>query len=158
MDSLVAGLFVLGLLMLTVEVFVPGAVIGVLGALSLLAGVAVAFAEHGVTGGLLALLVAIAAGLAVFYVEVKLLPRTALGRRMFLRKSIDGASQPPIAETAAAVVGRDALARTALAPSGVVEIDGRRYEARCESGFVAEGATVRVRRVESFHLVVIASD
>lgn len=158
MDSLVAALFVVGLILLGLEVFVPGAVMGILGGLSLLAGVIVAFAQHGETGGLIALAVAVAAVLALIYLELRVLPRTPWGRRMFLRKSIDGASQPPVASAADDVVGREARALTVLAPSGVVEVGGKRYEARCESGFASEGARLRVTRVESFHLVVIASD
>ena len=76
---------------------------------------------------------------------------------MFLSKSIDGASQPPIAERDAGVVGREAVAVTALGPTGLVEVAGRRYEARCDSGFADAGARLKVVRVETFQLVVIAS-
>ena len=77
---------------------------------------------------------------------------------MFLDKAIDGTSQPPVAAKADAVIGREAVAVTALSPTGIVTVDGRRYEARCDSGFAAEGARLRVTRVETFHLVVIALD
>ena len=158
MDPVVLTLFVIGLLLLTVEVFVPGAILGIAGGLSLLAGVVFAFAEHGPTGGLLALTGAIAAVLAMVYIELRVLPHTGLGKRMFLRGAIDATSQPPVASAADAVVGREAKALTVLAPTGIVEVAGRRYEARCDSGFADAGASLRVTRVESFHLVVIASD
>ncbi len=77
---------------------------------------------------------------------------------MLLQKSIHGPSQPPVAERPSEVVGREALALTALAPTGLVQIDGRRYEARCDSGFADAGARLKVARVETFQLVVIASD
>jgi membrane-bound serine protease (ClpP class) len=76
---------------------------------------------------------------------------------MFLEKAIDGASQPPVAGRDADVVGREAVAVTALGPTGIVQVDGRRYEARCDSGFAEAGARLRVARVETFQLVVIAS-
>ena len=158
MDTTVITLFAVGLVLLGFEVVVPGAILGIAGGLSLLAGVIVAFLSHGQTGGALALLAAVAAVATLLYVEFRVLPRTRIGRRMFLEKAIDATSQPPVASAADSVVGREALALTALAPTGVVRVGGKRYEARCDSGFAAEGARLRVTRVESFQLVVIASD
>lgn len=157
MSPMVIALFVVGLIFLSLEVIVPGAVMGIAGGLFLIAGVALAWMELGAEGGLLALSVAVVAVIALLYFEFRILPRTRIGRRMFLDKAIDGASQPPVAERAEDVVGREAVALTALGPTGLVQVNGRRYEARCDSGFAAEGARLRVVRVETFQLVVIAS-
>lgn len=157
MSATIVILFIIGLVLLGLEVIVPGAIIGIAGGLFLLGGVIVAYFDHGVQGGLLALGVALAAVAGLLYFEFRVLPRTRIGRRMFLEKAIDGASQPPVADRAADVVGREAVALTALAPTGLVQVGGRRYEARCDSGFAAEGARLRVVRVETFQLVVIAS-
>jgi membrane-bound ClpP family serine protease len=155
MDTPVLTLFTVGLVLLGFEVIMPGAVMGVIGGLFLLGGVIVAFAQHGPQGGFLALGTGIVAVAAMLYVEFRILPRTRIGRRMFLQAEIDGTSQPAVAG-AAAVVGKAAVAMTALAPTGLVQVEGRRYEARCESGFADEGTRLRVVRVESFQLVVMA--
>lgn len=157
MSTTVLALLAAGLLMLGLEVIVPGAVLGIAAVIVMLAAVGIAFVEHGAQGGLFALAVSLFGVLALLYVEFRLLPRTRLGRRMFLEKAIDGASQPPVAARAADVVGREAVAVTALGPTGLVEVDGRRYEARCDSGFADAGARLKVVRVETFQLVVIAS-
>jgi membrane-bound serine protease (ClpP class) len=157
MSTTIVTLFLVGLILLGFEVIVPGAILGIAAGLFLLAGVIVAYVEHGPQGGLIALAVAVSAVGALLYFEFRILPRTRIGRRMFLDKAIDGASQPPIASAADAVVGREALALTVLSPTGLVEVDGRRYEARCDSGFAEEGARLRVVRIETFQLVVIAS-
>lgn len=157
MSTTVITLLVVGLLLLGFEVIVPGAVLGIAAIIALLSGVVVAWMEHGSAGGLFALAVALFGGFALLYIEFRVLPRTRIGRRMFLEKAIDGASQPPIAACEADVVGREAVAITALGPTGIVQVDGRRYEARCDSGFAEAGARLRVVRVETFQLVVIAS-
>lgn len=157
MNTTVVTLLVVGLLLLGFEVIVPGAVLGVAAAVAFLAAVVIAWVEHGSAGGLAALGVALFGAALLLYVEFRILPRTRIGRRMFLEKAIDGASQPPVAERAADVVGREAVAVTALGPTGIVRVDGRRYEARCDSGFAEAGARLRVVRVETFQLVVIAS-
>ena len=158
MSTTVTLLFTVGLVLLAFEVIVPGAILGVIAGGLMLGGVVLAFVEHGSSGGLLALAVAVGAVATVLYFELRILPRTRVGKRMFLEKAIDGVSQPPVAEKSADVIGRDAVAITALGPTGVVEVEGRRYEARCESGFAAEGSRLRVMRIETFQLVVIASD
>ncbi len=155
MNDAIPLLFTVGLVLLGFEVIVPGAVLGLIGGLCLLGGVVVAFVHHGSAGGLLALLTAIGAVGLMLYLEFRVLPRTRLGRRMFLRSEIDGASQPPVAS--ANVIGADAVALTPLSPSGWIELDGRRYEARCDSGYADAGDRVRITRVETFHLVVIAT-
>jgi membrane-bound serine protease (ClpP class) len=157
MSTVVVVLFVVGLMLLGVEVIVPGAILGLAGVLLLLAGVIVAFVEHGSSGGMLAAAIAVVSVLLLMFLEFVVLPRTRFGKRMFLDRAIDAKSQAPVVERASDVIGRSALACTALAPSGVVEIDGRRYEARCESGFAAEGEHLRVVRVETFQLVVTQS-
>jgi len=157
MSPTVITLLAVGIVLLGFEVIVPGAILGIAAALVMLAGVVVAFVEHGSAGGLLALAVALFGILAMLYFEFRILPRTPVGRRMFLEKAIDGASQPPVAERPEDVVGREAVAVTALGPTGLVQVGGRRYEARCDSGFADAGARLKVVRIETFQLVVIAS-
>lgn len=157
MSTTVVALFAVGLVLLAFEVIMPGAVLGIIGGVALLIGVVVAWTEHGAEGGLLALTGALGSVVVLLLFEFVVLPRTRFGRRFFLHKAIDATSQPPVAEDPDTVVGREAVAVTALAPTGVVRVDGRRYEARCESGFAEPGERLRVVRVETFHLVVIAS-
>ena len=70
-----------------------------------------------------------------------------------MTETVSGRSQPEVADRAA-VLGREALAVTLLAPSGYVELEGRRYEAFCQSGQAAVGARLRVVELDAFRLVV----
>lgn len=151
--SAIAILFAAGAMLLAAEVFVPGAVLGIFAAIALLAGVVLAFVDHGAFGGWLALGAALAlAGLTLWF-EFFLLPKTRLGKKLFLNAQIAGASQPPVAARDA-VVGRDGVADTTLAPSGYVIVDGRRYEAFSRSGLVAKGEPLRVVGLDNFRLIV----
>lgn len=146
-------LFAAGVVLLGFEVFVPGAVLGVLGALAMLAGCAVAFSAYGASGGMIATVVAFALLGAMLYVEFVWLPKTRVGGKLFLRRAVEARSQPPVAD-AASVVGRTGVAATALAPSGYVQVDGRRYEAFSQSGFIARDAPVQVVGIDNFRLIV----
>jgi membrane-bound ClpP family serine protease len=149
----VALLFALGIVLLVFEVVVPGGILGLMGALAMLAGCAVAFHRFGAAEGGLAVGAALATLGAALYAEFVLLPKTRFGKKLFLHQAVDAKSQPPPAD-AAVVVGRFVETATTLAPSGYILLDGRRYEARSQSGLIAKGATVRVVGMDNFHLIV----
>lgn len=146
-------LFIIGSLLLAAEVFVPGAVAGILGGLALLAGSVLSFRTLGATGGFLASGAALGLLGLTLYAELVWLPKTAWGKKLVVQAKIDGQSQPPPAELAA-VIDKPAEALTTLAPSGYVLVEGRRYEAFCRSGLVPKGATLRVVGLDNFRLIV----
>ena len=146
-------LFAIGILLLLVEVIVPGGILGAIGGLMMFAGCVVAFILFGTTGGLIAVTVALAAAAIAFYFEFRVLPRTAIGRRAFLQSQIDGVSAAYGDETRD-LIGKSAVALTMLSPSGYVDIGGKRYEAFCQSGQVAAGAALKVTGADNFRLIV----
>lgn len=146
-------LFAAGVVLLAFEVFVPGAVLGILGALAMLGGCALAFHAYGASGGMIATLVAFALLGAMLYIEFVWLPKTRVGGKLFLRRSVSATSQPPVAE-ANSVVGREGIAVTTLAPSGYVLVEGRRYEAFSQSGLIPRDAPVAVVGIDNFRLIV----
>ncbi len=152
--TLIAVLFVVGVILLGFEVFVPGGVLGVLAGLSLLAGSAVAFIDYGVSGGLLAFGIAAAMVGSVLYFEFRILPRTAWGQRLFLKAEIDGTSAP---DRERDYTGSEGVAVTDMGPSGYIEIDGKRLEAFSRSGFLEAGAPVKVVGTDNFRLIVTSN-
>ncbi|AOS45053.1 hypothetical protein Verru16b_02122 [Lacunisphaera limnophila] len=145
--------FALGLVLLFFEVVVPGAILGIIGGIFMLIGCGLAFTAYGVGGGALAVLVAVLLLGLTFYLEFYVLPRTRIGRKMFLDSTVRGASHQPPAQ-AADVVGQLGEALTPLAPSGFVLIGGKRYEAASQSGLLPKGAPVKVVGVDTFRLTV----
>lgn len=149
-------LFAVGTVLLFFEVLVPGGVLGVLAAILLIAGCVVAFAEFGSTGGLSAVVVAVVLVGATLYIELAILPKTSVGRRMFLRSSVSGKTHQAPARREE-IVGKTGVAATTLAPSGFVVVDKRRYEAFSQSGLLPQGAAVTVMDVDNFRLIVAKS-
>ena len=149
-------LFLLGVVLLAGEVFVPGAVLGILGALCMFAGCVISFLQLGTGYGMLATVVALALLGLTLYVELVWLPKTRFGRKLIVESKIDATSQAPLADKES-VVGKTAEALTALVPSGHVLLDGRRYEAFSQSGHVAKGTVLRVTGLDNFRLIVTKS-
>ena len=146
-------LFLIGVLLLAGEVFVPGAILGIIGAISMFAGCVVSFGQFGTMGGLLATALAVTLLGAMLYLELVWLPKSRLGKGMVVQSTVAATSQPPLAEMSA-VIGKTAEAVTPLVPSGYVTVEGRRYEGFCQAGHVAKGTTLRVTGLDNFRLIL----
>ncbi len=151
--TLVIVLFLLGVVLLALEIVVPGAVLGSVGAVLMLAGVVAAFVNLGSSGGMVATIVALVLLGVTFYLEMVWLPKSRVAKHLSMDATIDSVSQPPLAKETD-VVGRDAVALSPLAPTGFVQVDGRRYEASCRSGYAAVGETLKVVGLDAFRLIV----
>ncbi len=146
-------LFLIGMLFLAAEVLVPGAILGTAGGVLLFAGCVVAFVKYDTGGGLLAVGAAILLAFVTFFIEFRVLPRTAIGKRAFLNREIT-ATSPPVAAGAEELAGKSAEALTMLSPTGYVLIDGRRYEAFCQSGQAPAGSRLKVTGADNFRIIV----
>ncbi|RME69266.1 MAG: serine protease [Verrucomicrobia bacterium] len=145
-------LFLIGTIMISLEIFLPGGLLGVLGGILMIIGTVMAFQDHGTAGGLIAVGAGVAIIAVALIVEFVWLPRTRFGRRFFLAASVSGSATKPAAE--ADVVGRECQAATVLAPSGLVVLDGKQYEAFCRDGYAERGARLIVRGKDNFRLIV----
>lgn len=146
-------LFVLGIVLLALDLFMPGIILSAFGTLAMLAGTAVAFSQFGAGGGLVAFATGAVLLTVALYVEYGILPKTRFGKRFFLHAEVHGTSQAPAKDTAL-LTGREAIAITPLMPSGQVEVDGRRYEAQSLDGHVPRGARLKVTGSQNFSLTV----
>jgi membrane-bound serine protease (ClpP class) len=151
--TLIILLFAIGLVLLAVEVIVPGGILGVAGGIALLAATIVTFTQYGATSGVIALAASVLlAGLTVV-LELYLIRHTKLGKKAFLNAEIT-ASSSDLAQQTKELIGKSAESATMLSPSGYVTIDGRSYEAFCPSGQIPAGTTLRVIGADNFRLIV----
>ena len=146
-------LFAGGIALLALEVIVPGAILGIVGGLLILIGVIVAFSTYGFDGGLIASAAALVLTGIALYLEFVLLPKTRLARALSMSDTVSGTSQPALADRKK-VVGRQAIAVTALTPTGYIELDGQRYEAFARHGHTQPGERLDIVDIDNFRLIV----
>jgi membrane-bound ClpP family serine protease len=146
-------LFLAGILLLAIDVIVPGMIMGIIGGLSILAGVVTAFNLYGSGGGMIALLCGgLLLGLTLYF-EFVVLPKTKLAKAFSMQATVKGTSQPAVADLST-VLNQQGETVTPLSPSGYINVQGRRYEAFSQSGYLAKGVTVRVTGLDNFRLIV----
>lgn len=151
--TLIILLFTIGLILLAAEVLVPGGILGIAGGVALFAGCVVSFIRLGASGGLIAVVIAMLAAFVVFYIQFKILPKTRIGKRFFLKREIT-ATSTALQDSARDLIGKAALSATVLSPSGYVTIDGKRYEAVSQSGQISPGTELEVIDANHFQLTV----
>jgi len=173
LSNFVAGLsghepvliFALGLILVAVELFfLPGTVVFALSGILLMLGsllwsMADIWPNEPLTISgdvFLSPLINLGTGLALAIVGglalLRFLPKGLFWDRVVLATVATGTSAPEIEEES--LIGREGVAATALFPSGQIEIDGRRYEARVAVGTVDSGQRVVVRARREFELLV----
>lgn len=151
--TLIVLLFALGIMLLAVEVIVPGGILGSIGGLLMFGGCVAAFMRYGTGGGMIAVTAAVGLAVLAFYIEFRVLPNTSVGRKAFLSAEIKAVSSA-FGEEARDLIGKSASALTMLSPSGYIMVDGKRYEAFCQSGQVPAGAALEVTGADNFRLIV----
>lgn len=104
---------------------------------------------------LLNLTLGICGAIALFVLLLRFMPKGGLWGRMVLESAIGGESTiSSEARNEPSLIGAIGHAVTALFPSGEIEINGKRYDARLELGTVPPGTQVKVVSVGEFELKV----
>lgn len=141
---LIAVLYVVGLALITAEAFLPGLVMGLIGAACLGTSIVFGFREHWALGtGQIALAV-IVGPLALI---------TGL-KRMTLKSSLEAGAT--FAADYAAWSGKEGEAATDLRPAGTVVVEGKRLDVVTAGELIARGSKVKVVKVEGNRVVVKA--
>jgi membrane-bound serine protease (ClpP class) len=133
-------LLVLGLALMTIEIFIPGLIVGVLGAGLAVAAIVIAFRIDPLLGWL---------EVASLLVIVPALLILAL-RRLALKAEIREEPSPP----RPSLLGHRGRVVTDLKPSGYVFIDGIKVLASAVTGYIEKGRPVKVIQVYGERVLV----
>lgn len=141
-----------GLALIVVEMFVPGGIFGATGGGIILFAVASLIIKHSLVAGVALLLVDGVVFMLLFNLIVKFLPRTKMGKKVMLSKNVDSTTVNP--DDLKSLIGRTTTVMTVLKPTGTIEIDNHRYNARTHEGIINKGQTVEIIDIEANNLIV----
>ena len=147
----IISLLVLGVILLLIEIIVPGGIIGVIGILLIFSGVVLATMKSAWLG-LILLSGVIFWGFFAFLAWVKFFPKTSVGREMFLDK--DAKDWQGYENSNKKLIGLKGISHTDLRPSGLAIICGKRVDVITEGELIDKGEAVNVIRVEGNRIVV----
>ncbi|NRR20753.1 nodulation protein NfeD [Brevibacillus sp. MS2.2] len=146
------GLFVFGILLMLLEIFLPGGIVGAIGFVSIVTGLVMAAydTQQGLASlGVAALITAIVAFMLVKRYGVKgLFNKFVLGDT---QRNEEGYVAP---RDQRELEGKSGIALTPLRPAGVVKVEGKRVDAVSVGGFIEAGTAITVVQVEGTRIVV----
>jgi membrane-bound serine protease (ClpP class) len=145
-------LVVVGMVLIAVDFYLPGFVLGTVGGLFMVASVGLCWREYGFAWGIFALVVEISLAFAAGYASVRYVPQTATGRRMILATTQKDMRSQQAVEPG--LVGRTGVAQSYLRPTGVALIEGQRREVMAESGLIESGSPITVVAVQNNRIIV----
>ncbi|MCJ7841838.1 nodulation protein NfeD [Lederbergia sp. NSJ-179] len=146
-------LFVLGLILIVAEFFLPGGIAGLLGAVAIIGSIIMA----GQNTAYMAISVIIALFLAVVAIIIMI---KVFGKRMkFFKKLILTDSTNTESGYVSNVnrldlIGREGIALTDLRPSGTVVVDDERLDVVAESSYIEAKTKVKIIKAEGSRIVV----
>lgn len=149
--STIITLSLLGLILVLAEMFLPGMILGLIGATLLVGAIVVGYVEYGPLEGSMIFAVIGIISILMFLAWMKYFQKTSMGRNLTLGTHLPSGDDLP---SVASLVGRSGVTTTDLRPSGRALIDDRRYDVLADTGFISSGVSVSVVLVEGTRIVV----
>ncbi len=149
-----AILLIAGLVLVGAEMFLPGfGVPGIAGLVCLVLGVV--FGARSLLTALLLILCIIVILCLMLIIAMRSAARGRISRSPLVLNSSTNAEEGfSSTEDESSLVGALGMAATALRPSGIADIDGKRYDVVTEGDFVKAGERVTVAATEGRRIVV----
>lgn len=146
----------LGLFIVLMELFVPSAgILTLLASACFFASVVAGFFSS-VTAGLSMLLLLLILLPLLLMAMIKIWPKTPIGRRILIEPSgTPDAVVPDWEPGIQDLVGQLGIAQTKMLPSGIVIINGKKFDALSDGLPIDEGQPIRVVAVKNNRIVVV---
>lgn len=140
------GLLVIGMILFMIEAMIPSfGVIGIMGAVSMVASFILAFQVNPVMGYIF-LVLGPAGGVFLFFMGLKLLPKTKMGKNFILTGPASERDQT--VETGYhRFEGKEGVAMSDLRPSGIAVIESERITVQTEGEIIEKDSRVKVIKV-----------
>ena len=144
-----------GIFLMTVEVFVPGGVLGLIGGILAAIGIYLSFKIYGLALGMAVLLASLVI-LGVFIsFALKMIPHTRIGQWLILGEEVSkqkGFHSDSNMDNNLA--GKEGVTESLLRPAGIAQIDGQRIDVMTEGEYVEPNTRIRVIRVDGNRVLV----
>lgn len=153
-------LLAIGLFVVVLELFLPsGGILGIFAGALIVSSIVIGFMD-GIQSGALILLITVIALPALLGAMVKIWPHTPLGKLILLKdlKPEDVLPNRRRRERSASLEGQLGVAKTKMLPSGIIVINGEKYDAISEGFAIEIGDPIKVTSVRENRIYVQPHD
>jgi len=151
--GLITGLFALGIILIILEIFVPGGILGLFGITALITGIMLTVDTVAQGVFFISLLLITLAGL--FLLSLRMPQTRYMWDRVTLKTcqtQKEGYVTPK--QSFAILLDKQGIALSQLRPAGTAEFSGERFDVVTEGAFVTCGSRIKVIAVEGRRVIV----
>jgi membrane-bound serine protease (ClpP class) len=142
-----------GLLLLGIEVYMPGAILGIFGGVCLIAAIVIGFIQFEAPWNIISAIAILFLSIGIIIAFMKFLPNSKIFNKLALTNDM---SESKGTDDFTDLTGQEGVAVTPMRPSGIITIDGKRVDVVAEGSWIDSGTNVKVIRVEGNQITVRA--
>ncbi len=151
--TLYITLLLVGFMLIGMEIFVPGGILGSIGALAWLVAAGVGMTKFESPWNMLSAFVLLLMGVLTFVVWINYFPKSRIGKSLTLDDSTkDYKAHRAVDEYP---VGTTGEAVSTLRPSGIARFDGQRVDVVADGEWIEAGQPVKISSTAGGHVSVV---
>lgn len=151
--TLYITLLLAGFMLIGMEIFVPGGILGTIGAVAWLVAAGVGMAKFESPWNMLSAFALLLMGVLTFVIWIKYFPKSRVGKSLSLGDSTK--DYKAHRHTEATPVGTVGQAVSTLRPSGIATFDGRRVDVVADGEWIEAGQPVKISSTSGGHISVV---
>lgn len=154
MESLMLYLTLLlaGFVLIGLEIFIPGGILGIFGAIAWLFAAIIGWRNFPDPWNLISAASLLLAGVATFFAWIKYFPKSRAGKSLSLQENSAAYKSHKLADLA---VGTPGKALSTLRPSGIAIFDGKRVDVVADGEWIEAGQDIKVSSTSGGHVSVV---
>lgn len=155
MLGVILALLVAGFLLVILEIFLPGGVVGTVGVVLLIIGSLLCFRDYGTGVGVMVLVGCLVGATLIIYLGYKMIRRSRVSKNIFLETAESTeAGFTASDEDLKGLLGAVGVAESDLRPAGIADFSDHRVSVVTDGEYIHAGERIRVTEVESNRVVV----
>ena len=150
--SLYLMLLLAGFVLIGMEIFIPGGILGVFGSIAWIAAAIVGLRSFPEPWNLVSTIALLLMGILTFVVWIRYFPKSRMGKILSLEDNTAAYKSHKSVDRA---VGAEGKALSTLRPSGIAIIDGKRVDVVADGEWIEAGDPIRISSTSGGHVSVV---
>lgn len=145
-------LLLAGFVLIGMEIFVPGGILGIFGSIAWISAAVVGWKNFPEPWNMISALALFVCGILTFVVWIRYFPKSPVGRSLALSENLNASKAH---QDEGLAVGLEGRALSTLRPSGIAEFEGKRVDVVADGEWIEAGQPVKISSTSGGHISVV---
>lgn len=150
--SLYFTLLLAGFVLIGMEIFIPGGILGIFGSIAWIGAAIVGWRSFPDPWNIISAFSLLLIGILTFVVWIRYFPKSRIGRSLSLQDSTATYKSHKVSELPIGTIG---TAVSTLRPSGIASFEGKRFDVVADGEWIEAGETVKITSTSGGRISVV---